>query len=918
MRANNRNIFVEIDSAGGDYVTSGDFNTATGDVTLTRLSGGTVVYNLDNRYSLTGHTHDISEITGFTQTDDYLTGHTFNTSTGLFESALQSGSTISVNLDGRYLHLSATTAQAALIYSPTGNTTGIIKSGRTEANYGPVGSGAFDLSNSFLPSSTVGATGSNSFALNFQTTASGQGSTASGFKAIASGSYSTASGYETIASGDYSTAFGRSTTANVNDSTAWGVGTTASGLYSTAWGQNTTASGDRSTAWGRDATATIGYATAWGRNTTASAGAATAWGRFTTASGSYSTAWGYNNTAPSYGETNIGLFSTTGNTVGQQFSWDGADRIFNVGNGTGVGSRSDALTILKFGDVIAPSLSIGIINSSDARVLITKEYADANYSGGTNTDDYVTGHTFNTSTGLFESTLQSGSTVSVNLDGRYSLTGHTHVEYLTGYTDTNDYVTGGTFNTGTGNLTLTRLSGGTVVTNLDNRYSVTGHTHSQYLTGFTQTDDYVTGSTFNTGTGDLTLIRLSGGTIVTNLDDRYSLTGHTHDISEISGYTDTFVTGHTFNTATGLFESTLQSGGTVSVNLDGRYLQITGSTGDDYLTGGTFNDLTGDLTLDLLSGNTVNVNLDGRYLTGFTESPSQAALIFSPTGNTTGIIKSGRTEANYGPVGIRAIDLTNSLTASATRGATGQESMAWGRNTTASGDYSTTWGSNTTASGDTTTAWGRSNLAGGDWSTAWGQGNRVLSIGETALGLYGSEVSGNGTTWVGADRIFNVGNGINTGLRSDALTILKYGDVIAPSLSIGIINSADTRVLITKEYADANYSGGTGGTGSGITWTAVTSNTTCSFDTGYIANSGSLITFTLPVSNNLKTIRVTGKGTGGWQVDVPSGWTINFASIAVTDNLQSNDSSDSIELLGLGDDEYQVISSIGNITFNNL
>jgi hypothetical protein len=76
--------------------------------------------------------------------------------------------------------------------------------------------------------------------------------------------------------------------------------------------------------------------------------------------------------------------------------------------------------------------------------------------------------------------------------------------------------------------------------------------------------------------------------------------------------------------------------------------------------------------------------------------------------------------------------------------------------------------------------------------------------------------------------------------------------------------------------------------------------------------------FSLPTTNNLETIRVTGKGAGGWQVDVPSGWTIEYAGQSVTDNLQSNNSSDSIELLGIEDDAYQVISSIGNITFNNL
>ena len=44
----------------------------------------------------------------------------------------------------------------------------------------------------------------------------------------------------------------------------------------------------------------------------------------------------------------------------------------------------------------------------------------------------------------------------------------------------------------------------------------------------TNTDDYVTSAGFNTTNGVLTLTRLSGGTVTVDLDDRYSLTGHTH------------------------------------------------------------------------------------------------------------------------------------------------------------------------------------------------------------------------------------------------------------------------------------------------------------------------------------------------------------------------------------------------------
>jgi hypothetical protein len=213
---------------------------------------------------------------------------------------------------------------SALIFSPTGNTSGIIISGRTEANYGDVGVNSTDSSYNPSPSATRGATGN----------------------------YSTASGYGTTASGNYSMAWGDFTTASNYGTTAFGRNTTASGYYGTAFGRNSTASGDYSTAFGYNSTASGYYSTVFG---------------------------GRDNTASSLGETVIGTYSTTGNTVGNPSSWIAEDRIFNVGNGI-VGNPSDAFTIYKDGRIEAPSLAVSGITGNTQ--LITKEYGDTNYSGG--------------------------------------------------------------------------------------------------------------------------------------------------------------------------------------------------------------------------------------------------------------------------------------------------------------------------------------------------------------------------------------------------------------------------------------------------------------------------------------------------------------------------------------------------------
>ena len=305
-------------------------------------------------------------------------------------------------------------------------------------------------------------------------------------------------------------------------------------------------------------------------------------------------------------------------------------------------------------------------------------------SGGTSgtTLEFFTGATFDTGTGNLDFITNSGTTINVPLDGRYSLTGHTHSEY-------------------TLNTAFTAHTADTSIHFTKNSISLsdlgsTAHTHTVsevtdfptnisyftndagYLTGATSTaNDYVTGATFNLNDGVLEFTRLSGDTFNVNLDNRYAFSsGHTHDISEITGFTDNstdwdnaflesitgmtvtgtttktiileqrdgsvitanfiddntgtgsgdVVTGMTFNAGTGILELRTLSGSTIQESLDGRYL--TGYTPtvntDDYLSGVTFDTSTGILEFVMVSGTTFNVNLDNRYsLTGHTHNLSE-------------------------------------------------------------------------------------------------------------------------------------------------------------------------------------------------------------------------------------------------------------------------------------------------------
>ncbi len=109
--------------------------------------------------------------------------------------------------------------------------------------------------------------------------------------------------------------------------------------------------------------------------------------------------------------------------------------------------------------------------------------------------------------------------------------------------------------------------------------------------------------------------------------------------------------------------------------------------------------------------------------------------------------------------------------------ASGNSSTALGIATVSSGLSAIATGNTTKASGGFSTAMGALTVASGDASTALGFGTRSKSYGGTVLGLYND--STNAINPVGTNpqnRIFEIGNGLNNGTRSNALTVLQNGN----------------------------------------------------------------------------------------------------------------------------------------------
>ncbi len=188
-----------------------------------------------------------------------------------------------------------------------------------------------------------------SFAAGSNVLAKGIYSFAGGRDSDASGDYAVGLGYNVKARGVASTAFGFGTEASGPYSMASGASTNASGYYSSAFGQGTIASGSAgSFAAGSGTTASGVSSFAIGNGTTASGSRSLATGYQTSALGSYATALGYTTVAESYGSVALGRYNVAG---GNKTSWQSTDPLFEIGIGTSVSDKSNALTVLKNGTI---------------------------------------------------------------------------------------------------------------------------------------------------------------------------------------------------------------------------------------------------------------------------------------------------------------------------------------------------------------------------------------------------------------------------------------------------------------------------------------------------------------------------------------------------------------------------------------
>lgn len=172
--------------------------------------------------------------------------------------------------------------------------------------------------------------------------------------------------------------------------------------------------------------------------------------------------------------------------------------------------------------------------------------------------------------------------------------------------------------------------------------------------------------------------------------------------------------------------------------------------------------------------------------------------------------------------------------------------------------------------------------------------------------------SGTGDINLGTDAAAkDITIGSSTGASSLTLNTGSGGLNIPSFTTTGALVSDASGLITDASASTAGYVLTSNGAGTAPsfqplvytnTWSVVTTNTSMSSNSGYIANSSSRLVLTLPTTAAVgEFIDVCGINTGGWQINQNSGQYVFIGSSVTTTgtsgNLQSSGGRDSMRLL---------------------
>jgi hypothetical protein len=266
--------------------------------------------------------------------------------------------------------------------------------------------------------------------------------------------------------------------------------------------------------------------------------------------------WGNHASAGYASNTNVSNWDTAygwGNHASAGYLTSFTETNSFLGDGGSANTHPGTNRVIFTGQVSAGSGALGMptVDNSNAFLNINRHSGEYNSQLGFSSNGHIYYRKFSAAaingTQPWLQVYHSGvfTNNSSNWNTAYGWGNHASAGYLTSYTDTNEFVTGATFNGSNGIVTFTRNNGGDTFTlNLAS----------------TLTDVTVTGGTYTSGTQTLRLTKSDGNTI---------------DVSGFAIDTDTntnnYTTGATFNTGNGIITGTLNGGGTWTVDIDGRF-----------------------------------------------------------------------------------------------------------------------------------------------------------------------------------------------------------------------------------------------------------------------------------------------------------------------------------------------------------
>ena len=300
-------------------------------------------------------------------------------------------------------------------------------------------------------------------------------------------------------------------------------------------------------------------------------------------------------------------------------------------------------------------------------------------------------------------TLTASGYNDSNWNTAYGWGDHSQVGYITGFTNTNEFVTGATFNSVNGEITFTRNNGGdTFTVDLDGRYltEITSHTHSAnditsgtldnnrinwnvnsdfsgtYSLLWNASNSFYTADWLQVrGTDDTLLTRniVADGNVtgdnlmISNWNTAYGWGDHSQE-GYLTSYVDTYTTGTTWNGSTATLTFTRNDGNSYQI-------QMLETLSDVTVTGGTYNSGTQTLRLTKSDGDTVDVSgfaIDtdvNWYTTGATFNTGNGIITGTHQGGTWTVDLDGRYLTSFAetdPIftaspsaGIAETDITN-------------------------------------------------------------------------------------------------------------------------------------------------------------------------------------------------------------------------------------------------------------------